>query len=127
MKNPYESQQEDLDRYRILEANSGVVFFVLLVLSLASWLYFEPEPFFPLACLFAGGFILLSNLKSAEGKTGLAFAFAVIGVFSGVLAIPSGLEKSGVLLISGTHLGLSFFGLITVRKFMLARRSGGST
>jgi hypothetical protein len=107
-----------------MEANSGIVFFVLLALSVASWCYFEPEPLFPLACLGGGAFAFLSNFKSAEGKTVLAFVFAVIGILLGVLFVPSGLGKSGVLLLSGSHLGLSLYGLIAIRKLVLAHRTG---
>ena len=124
MKNHYEALREGPERYRSLQANSGIVFFVLLALSVASWWYFDPEPLFPLACLAAGALFFLSNLRSAEGKQGLAFAFAVIGIFSSVLLIPSGLGKSGLLLISGSHFGLSLYGLITIRKLVLAHPTG---
>lgn len=127
LKNPYESLQAAPAHYRAMESNAGVVFFIMLALSVVGWWLLEPAPLFPLACLVGGALAFLSNRKSAEGKTGFAFAFAVIGIFLGVLFIPSALGKSEILLITGTHFGLSFFGLITIRKLLLAHRTDRRT
>jgi predicted ABC-type sugar transport system permease subunit len=114
-----------LERYQSMESNAGLFFLVLLAVSVASWMYFEPEPVYPLSCLVVGAFVFLSNLKSAHGKIGAAFVLAAVAIVGGTAFIPADLGTLGSVVIAGSHIGLSMFGLIHARKRLLSRQGAG--
>jgi hypothetical protein len=126
VKHPFGVKDTGLERYRSMEANSGFVFSVLLAVSVASWLYLEPAPIYLASCLVVGAFLFVGNLRSSEGKTGSAFAFAAVGIVAGVAFIPANLKNIESVLIAGSHVGLSLYGLITIRKLVRERRTGRS-
>lgn len=125
MRHPLTTKDAGLARYQDMESNAGFFFFVLLAMSVASWMYFEPEPVYPLSCLVVGAFVFLSTLASAQGKIGVAFVLAAVAIVGGTAFVPAGLGKLGTVVIAGSHIGMSMFGLIYARKRLLLRQEAG--